>query len=240
MSKKITGYRLDFVIPKGEKGDIGPQGIQGERGPQGETGPKGEKGDAFTYRDFTSEQLASLKGDKGDSGPKGEQGIQGPPGPKGDKGEKGDPGPSSFSISAYGGKYNDQTITLQPASVGFWVQVPLPTAMPSINVVETTENILQLEQDGIYEINYFVNASTSKKTSLTLIVRSNQVNLPASVIRKEVNANTSTLLQGSILVALDFDDQLDLQLSTTEEDTTITLGTGVTASLTIKKIDEVL
>lgn len=29
-------------------------------------GPKGEKGDAFTYDDFTSEQLAALKGDKGD------------------------------------------------------------------------------------------------------------------------------------------------------------------------------
>ena len=29
-------------------------------------GPKGEKGDAFTYEDFTEEQLASLKGDKGE------------------------------------------------------------------------------------------------------------------------------------------------------------------------------
>ena len=29
---------------------------------------KGEKGDPFTYEDFTTEQLASLKGDKGDTG----------------------------------------------------------------------------------------------------------------------------------------------------------------------------
>lgn len=29
-------------------------------------GPKGDKGDAFTYQDFTDEQLASLKGDKGE------------------------------------------------------------------------------------------------------------------------------------------------------------------------------
>lgn len=30
-------------------------------------GDKGDKGDAFTYSDFTPEQLAELKGDKGDS-----------------------------------------------------------------------------------------------------------------------------------------------------------------------------
>ena len=66
---------------KGEKGDKGDKGLQGERGEQGiqgPAGPKGDKGDAFTYNDFTSEQLAALKG------PKGEQGIQGPAGPKGD------------------------------------------------------------------------------------------------------------------------------------------------------------
>ena len=32
---------------------------------------KGAKGDAFSYGDFTSEQLASLKGDKGDKGDAG-------------------------------------------------------------------------------------------------------------------------------------------------------------------------
>ena len=87
---------------QGEKGDPGPQG---EQGPQGDPGPQGEpgsKGDAFTYDDFTEEELAALKGDKGDKG------AQGDPGPKGDaftyadfteeqlaalKGPQGDPGP---------------------------------------------------------------------------------------------------------------------------------------------------
>ena len=116
--------------PKGDKGDTGEQGPQGEQGPKGEQGPQGEqgptgpqgpKGDAFTYADFTAEQLASLKGEKGDTGetgpmgPQGEQGIKGdtgdvgpqgpkgdtgatgatgPQGPKGDKGDTGDPGPA--------------------------------------------------------------------------------------------------------------------------------------------------
>ena len=66
--------------PKGDKGDIG---LTGPQGPQGEAGPKGDKGDAFTYNDFTPEQLASLKGDKGDTGPQGPEGPQGPQGEAG-------------------------------------------------------------------------------------------------------------------------------------------------------------
>lgn len=77
---------------KGPKGDTGNTGPQGERGPQGATGPqgpkgdkgdtgpqgsKGDKGDAFTYADFTQEQLAALKGPKGDKGDAGEKGDTG-------------------------------------------------------------------------------------------------------------------------------------------------------------------
>ena len=61
-------------------------------GEKGDTGPQGEKGDAFTYSDFTAEQLAALKGEKGDTGDTGPQGIQGEKGDKGEKGNKGDPG----------------------------------------------------------------------------------------------------------------------------------------------------
>ena len=94
--------------PKGDKGDTGSQGPKGDKG---DTGPQGPKGDAFTYADFTTEQLAALKGPKGDkgdtgaTGPQGIQGIQGPQGergpagvdgaagPQGPKGDKGDIGP---------------------------------------------------------------------------------------------------------------------------------------------------
>ena len=54
---------------QGEKGDTGAQGIQGVKGDKGE---KGDKGDAFTYGDFTPEQLLSLKGEKGDKGEQGD------------------------------------------------------------------------------------------------------------------------------------------------------------------------
>lgn len=97
--------------PQGEPGLQGPQGIQGERGPQGETGPQGlqgVKGEAFTYEDFSPEQLEALTGPQGPIGPEGPQGPKGDAftysdfteeqlrlltGPKGDKGEQGLTGP---------------------------------------------------------------------------------------------------------------------------------------------------
>ena len=56
---------------------------------------KGDKGDAFTYEDFTPEQLEALRGPQGEQGPqgeRGEQGIQGKQGPQGIQGPQGEPG----------------------------------------------------------------------------------------------------------------------------------------------------
>ena len=67
------------------------------QGPKGDKGDTGSKGDAFTYADFTPEQLASLKGpkgDKGDTGAKGAAGAQGPQGPQGVQGLQGLQGPA--------------------------------------------------------------------------------------------------------------------------------------------------
>lgn len=63
---------------------------------KGDTGAQGAKGEAFTYADFTAEQLAALTGPagaKGDTGPQGPQGPQGETGPQGPKGDTGPQGP---------------------------------------------------------------------------------------------------------------------------------------------------
>lgn len=122
----------------GRDGLTGPEGPRGPQGIQGEQGIPGPKGDAFTYEDFTPEQLEALKGPRGadgDIGPTGPQGNTGLQGPKGDpgkdgkpftydmftaaqlaalKGPKGDPGPpgtgDSVDLSAYPTKeYCDTT-----------------------------------------------------------------------------------------------------------------------------------
>lgn len=77
---------VDITIPT--NGIIGTGYIAG---PQGEQGPKG---DAFTYEDFTPEQLEALKGPRGadgDIGPTGPQGNTGLQGPKGEPGKDGKP-----------------------------------------------------------------------------------------------------------------------------------------------------
>lgn len=104
-----------FIPIPAIRGETGPQG------PKGDTGQTGPQGSAFTYADFTEEQLAGLKGESGTTftpsvdtagnlsftndgglenppavnirGPQGEQGPQGETGPQGPKGDTGATGP---------------------------------------------------------------------------------------------------------------------------------------------------
>ncbi len=101
---------LQAAHPKADEGDAYMAGVTlyvwngntwidcgSIQGPKGDTGPKG---DAFTYADFTQEQLAALKGpkgdkgEKGDTGAKGAAGAQGPQGPQGVQGLQGLQGPA--------------------------------------------------------------------------------------------------------------------------------------------------
>ena len=60
-------------------------------------GPKGDKGDAFTYDDFTPEQLAALKGADGKDGQNGKDGVDG------QNGADGKDGKSAFDIAKENG-----------------------------------------------------------------------------------------------------------------------------------------
>ncbi len=191
-----------------------PKGATGSTGP---TGPRGEQG------------IMGPQGIQGPTGPKGEQGIMGPPGI---------PGPSSFTLSAYGGRLNNTTATITPNIIGAWTQIPLGTTMPSINVIETEENQLKLEQDGVYEINFYANISVDKNSEVTLIVRKNEINIPSTVITKNLTANQESIFIGSVLVSLNDDNIIDMAISATEDNITINFGQGMNASLSLKKIDE--
>lgn len=89
---------FDLMQLKGDKGERGEQGIKGDKGEQGvkgdkgERGEKGDKGNAFTFADFTPEELASLKGEKGEKGDKGDKGLQGERGEQGLQGVQGEQG----------------------------------------------------------------------------------------------------------------------------------------------------
>lgn len=98
-SNTISDDKISDVVNKFVQNNLallkGKDGKDGLDGKDGYTPKKnidyfdGEKGKAFTYADFTPEQLEALKGAKGDKGDKGDQGARGLPGIAGEKGEKG-------------------------------------------------------------------------------------------------------------------------------------------------------
>jgi len=65
---------------------------KGPKGDKGLTGDAGPQGDAFTYADFTPEQLAALTGPQGSTGPQGPKGDTGSQGPAGSTGAQGPQG----------------------------------------------------------------------------------------------------------------------------------------------------
>lgn len=85
-------------------------------GPQGPKGEKGDKGDAFTYDDFTVEQLAALKGEKGDTGAQGPKGDKGDTGPQGIKGDTGTAGADGKDGTSATHSWNGTVLTITSAS----------------------------------------------------------------------------------------------------------------------------
>lgn len=82
--------------------------------PYANKGLKGDKGDAFTYEDFTPEQLIALTGPQGPqgeiglTGPQGKPGVQGPQGIQGVRGEVGPSGPQGEKGEAF--KFENFTV----------------------------------------------------------------------------------------------------------------------------------
>ncbi len=219
--------------PKGDQGPIGPRGLEGPIGPEGKQGPQGLQG------------IPGEMGPQGLPGEQGEQGLQGPQGPQGLMGPQGDVGPTgpmgpagAALLSAYGGKYNNLTTMIDMQEAGTWIQVPLVEEMFNINVSNDNENTITLEQDGVYEINYGINVMMSQPTILTLMIRENEVMIPSSMLVKHVPSNTTVSFNGSIIVALNAGDKLDMEVSATDNNVNITFDTGVTAVISVKKIDE--
>lgn len=124
----------------------GPQGEPGPQGPQGEQGVQGPKGDAFTYEDFTPEQLAALKGPKGDKGDTGAVGATGPQGPKGDTGETGPQGPAGSDATVIVDDALDESSTNPVQN-----QCLYNTIFNYIRQIKIQSPVNAWEQDDTYE-----------------------------------------------------------------------------------------
>ncbi len=143
-------------------------------------------------------------------------------------------GPAN-GLNAFGGKYSNtaQTINL---GIGTQTQIALPNTLPSLNTTYTPANSITVSQAGTYEINYFSNVSVALGTTLTQAVRVNGTNIPSTVISRALSVGTSSIYSGSTIVTLAAGSVIDMALSALLA-VGVTLGSGVNATLSVKKID---
>ena len=147
--KALVDQYFDLKGPKGATGDTGASGAKGDTGASGQkgdtgdtgpAGPKGDTGDAFTYQDFTPQQLAGLKGDTEDTGPQGVKGdtgdscAKGDTGDSGQKGDTGDTGPVNLASSL---DTTDTTNAIKNAPVAIAIE-NIQTAIGTITSTQTS------------------------------------------------------------------------------------------------------
>lgn len=153
--------------------------------------------------------------------------------PQGPTGPIGPTGPTS-SLAVYGGKYNTASSNLN-LGIGTQTQIPLATSMPSNNATYTPVNSITVGQGGTYEINYYLNVSATVATTLTMAVRNNGTNIPSTVISRAISVGAGSVFNGSTIVNLSANSVIDMAISALIS-LGVTLGSGVSASLTVKKI----
>jgi hypothetical protein len=220
----ITGP-TGAIGPTGKTGDIGPTGPTGETGETGPTGATptvtigptitsepGSEADVF-YHETTDGIELQFVIPRGDTGPGG-----------------------GGNITTYGGKYSDIPMTLSLV-LGSQEILPLTVDMPSLNVDLTPTDALRVFESGVYEINYMFNASASIGASLNLAVRHNGMFIPSTEENHLLAVATQSIFSGSVIEFLDAGDMIDLVVSSAV-DLTLTLGAGVTTTLTLKKLSD--
>lgn len=153
---------------------------------------------------------------------------QGPTGPTGATGPTG-------GLNAYGGKYSN---TSQTINIGLGTQtvIPLPNNLPNLDVTYTPTNSITVSQAGTYEINYSSNISAAVATTITMAIRKNGANIPATVVSRVLSVGVGSVYSGSTIVTLDAGDIIDMAISALLA-VGVTLGSGVNATLTLKRLN---
>ena len=180
---------LDFNIPAGATGPIGPQGIQGPAGP---TGPQGIQGPI---------------GPTGPAGPAGPQGNTGPAGPSG-----------TTETNTYGRKY-DTSQTPLTLTENTPQDVPLASNGLASGITQETANKLTIPSSGIYKIDYYFSGNSNTATDVTLTLNQNATTVSNATISKNLAANADTALIGSTINNFNANDKIGLQIEATNNAT---------------------
>ena len=252
---------LNFKIPRGSpgvEGKIGPTGPEGPRGLPGEIGISQvitidgtetvEPGEEAEVQDDFDRNIHHLtfyipKGEKGDTGPvgpQGDKGEQGDVGPQGEKGETGPVGPQGpagqvYGLGAYGYRFAHSNQRFNVVA-GMETIIPLEETGAAIFTDYDNSYAIEIRKQGIYQINYFLNISTSVDTKYVVRLKASGITVAGSDIRGEAKANSITNVVGSTLYPLKEDEEVTLVI-TTENATELIFDGTTTASLAVIKID---
>lgn len=216
--------------PTGPRGPVGSQGLQGIAGPAGPTGPRGPQGpstikvgNTITGAAGTEASVINLGTDQdlilNFTIPKGEQGPQGPTGP---------------TLSTYGRKYNT-AVTSISLEANIPQNIPLNSNGPVYNMTQGTQNMLTINQEGVYKIDYFFNGSSSANADITVEVKQNNIAIGSTTIKKNVQQNADTDFIGSTINSLSANDNIGLAIQSSVQ-ATISPGSGTNAYLNIIRI----
>ncbi len=108
--------------------------------------------------------------------------------------------------------------------------------MPNLNTTYATANAITVTQAGTYEINYYSNMTAAVATTVTMAIRNNGTNIPSTVISRGLSIGVGSIYSGSVIVTLTAGSVIDMAISALLA-VGVTLGTGVNATLSIKKLN---
>ena len=223
---------MEFKIPRGEKGDIGPQG---ERGLPGETGrtehiaidetetlEPGEPAQVTdTFENWVHHLAFSIpKSEKGNTGDRGPQGPAGPPG-------------TEF-VSSYGIRYSmtDTQFTL-PQAID--TVIPLPEKGTAFLTEYPDANSIKIKESGVYLISYLLCGATNEECSITMSVRSNDILQPATNATSEFSAQIITSISGTTICSLQSNDLITLNVKSSKT-VNLKFNGSTNAMLSVTKI----
>ncbi len=138
-------------------------------------------------------------------------------------------------MDAYAALYSTTPQTLN-LTIGSTTQIPLDTTGPVKGATYVPANSITVAAPGTYEITYSTTLTAALATTVTFAVRINGTNIPSATISRALAVGTSSLFSGSTIVTLTAGNFVDMALSALLA-VGITLGSGVNATLTIKKLD---
>jgi len=139
-------------------------------------------------------------------------------------------------LAAFGGLFNTAPGTITIPIIGGTETVTFNDTYPSLDVTYSPANSITINTTGIYEINYFLNATANAAVLTTYAVRNGGAVIPETEVSSLLSVGTNFIYSGTTIVNLTAGSVLTMTVSALLG-LTLTLADGTNASLIVKRLD---